>query len=67
MALLGLNGRKGLWSYEGSIPQCRGMPGQGSRREWMGGWGNNLVEAGGGRGDRGFLERKLEKGITFEI
>jgi hypothetical protein len=24
-----INGRKGPWSYQGSMPQCRGMPGQG--------------------------------------
>ena len=23
--LLGINGQRGLWSYEGSMPQCWGM------------------------------------------
>jgi hypothetical protein len=39
--------------------QYRGMPGW--EWEWVG-WG---VEEG--RGDRGFSERKLGKGITFEM
>jgi hypothetical protein len=36
------------------------MPGPGSRSGWVG-------EQGKGREDRGFLEGKLGKGITFEI
>jgi hypothetical protein len=43
---------------EDSMSQCRGMPGPGS------GWAG---EQGEGRGDRGFSERKLGKGITFEM
>ncbi|KRY62484.1 hypothetical protein T4D_1741, partial [Trichinella pseudospiralis] len=31
MALWDINERRGPWSCEGSMPQCRGMPGQGSR------------------------------------
>ena len=42
------------------MPQCREMPGPGSRSGWVGEHG----EAGG---DRGFLERKLGKEITFEM
>ena len=60
MALSNINGRRGPWSCEGSVPQCRGMPGQGSGSEWVGEqreWG----------GDRGFPEGKLGKGITFEM
>jgi hypothetical protein len=45
---------------EGSVPQCRGMPGPGSRSGWVG-------EQGEVGGDRGFSERKLGKGITFEM
>jgi hypothetical protein len=44
----------------GSMPQYRGMPGPGSRSGWVGGQGE-------GKEDRGFLERKLGKGITFEM
>ena len=33
----------------------------------MGGLGSTLIEARGGRGDRGFMEGKLGKGITFEV
>jgi hypothetical protein len=40
------------------MPQYRGMPGPGSRSGWV-------VEKGEGRGYNGFLEGKLEKGITF--
>jgi hypothetical protein len=29
-------GRRGPWSLEGSMPQCRGMPGQGSGSGWVG-------------------------------
>jgi hypothetical protein len=40
--------------------QYRGMPGPGSRSGWVG-------EQGEEGGYRGFLERKLGKGITFEM
>jgi hypothetical protein len=33
------------------------------RQEWVDGWRNTLIEAGGG--DRGFMEGRLEKGIPF--
>jgi hypothetical protein len=41
--LVDINERRDLWSCEGSMPQCRGMSGQGSRSEWVnkqgdGGW-----------------------------
>jgi hypothetical protein len=45
---------------EGLMPQCRGMPGPGSRSGWVG-------EQGEGGRDRGFSEGKPRKGITFEI
>jgi hypothetical protein len=62
--LVGHQWRRGLWSCEGSMPQCREMPGSGSRSGWVceRGWG-----VGGGVGDRGFSEGKLGKGITFEM
>ena len=40
--------------------QYRGMPGPRSRSEWVG-------EQGEWEGDRGFLERKLGKRMTFEM
>jgi hypothetical protein len=40
--------------------QCREMPGQGIRGRWVG----ELEE---GVWDRGFLEEKSGKGITFEM
>jgi hypothetical protein len=40
--------------------QYRGMPGLGIRSGWIG-------EQEEGREDRGFLEGKLGKGITFEM
>jgi hypothetical protein len=42
------------------MPQYRGMPRPGIRSEWFG-------EQGEGKGHRGFLEGKPEKGITFEM
>jgi hypothetical protein len=32
----------------------------------VGRWWNTLIEAGGGEGDRGFVEEKLGRGITFD-
>jgi hypothetical protein len=57
-----INERRGPWSCEGSMPQCREMPGQGSGSVWVGKQGK-----GGGEWDREFLEGKQEKGITFEM
>jgi hypothetical protein len=42
------------------MPQDKGMPGPGNGSRWVG-------EQWEGREDRGFLEGKLGKGITFEI
>jgi hypothetical protein len=30
-----VNGRRGSWSYEGSMPQYRGMPGPGRGNGWV--------------------------------
>jgi hypothetical protein len=46
--------RRDSWSREGSMPQCRGMPGPGSGSGWVG-------EQGVGEWDRGFSEGKPEK------
>jgi hypothetical protein len=35
MTLLNINGRIGPWSCEGFMPQCREMPGPGSRSGWV--------------------------------
>ena len=52
---MAISGRKGPWSCEDSMPQYRRMLGPGSGSGWVGG------------GHRGFLERKLGKGIAFEM
>jgi hypothetical protein len=60
MALSIINGRRGPWFCEGSMPQYREMPRTGSRSGWVG-------EEGEGVGNRGqgLSEGKPEKGITF--
>jgi hypothetical protein len=60
MAYLAINGKRGPWSCEGSMSQCRGMAGPGSRSGWVG-------EQGEGAGDRGFSEGNPGTGITFEM
>jgi hypothetical protein len=47
MTLLGLNGRRSPWSYEGSVPQCRENARVG-RRERVDEWGNTLIVARSG-------------------
>jgi hypothetical protein len=42
------------------MPQYRGIPVSVCENSWVG-------EQGGGGGDRGFLEGKIGKGITFEM
>ena len=59
-SLVVINGRRGPWSCEGSMPQNRRMPRPESRSVWVG-------EQGKGKGDMGFSEGKLGKGITFEM
>jgi hypothetical protein len=57
MALLGINKRRGLWSCEvsrySSVGEFEG------RKAGVSGWGNTLIEAGGG--DRGFLGWGMDK------
>ena len=60
MALSVINGRRGLSSCEGSIPLCREMLGIGSG-------GVGVGDQGKGGGNRGFLEGKPGKGITFKM
>jgi hypothetical protein len=46
-ALSGINGRGGPWSYEGLMPQCRGILGPpGVGEEKVCGWGSTLIDAG---------------------
>ena len=54
MALLDINGRRGPWSCEGSMPQCRRMPGPESKSGWAGEQGE--------REGLWFLEGKPGKG-----
>jgi hypothetical protein len=42
-----ISGRRGPWSCEGSMPQCRGMPGPGMG---VGGLGSRGKEEGRGEG-----------------
>jgi hypothetical protein len=35
------------------------------RQKWVDGWGNTLIEAGGGTWDMGFVEGKLGNEIIF--
>jgi hypothetical protein len=58
--LVVINGRRGPWSYEASMPQCRGMPGPGSRSGWVG-------KQRDGGGDREFSEGEPGNGIKFEM
>ena len=34
--LLVISGRRGSWPYKGLMPQCKGIPGQGSNSGWIG-------------------------------
>jgi hypothetical protein len=60
MDLLDINGRRGPWSFEGSMPQCRGMPQWG--RQWVGSWGNTITEAGEEGMGYGVYGRNRERG-----
>jgi hypothetical protein len=64
MALSDISGRRGPWSCEGSMPQCRGMAEQGGR---MGMGGAPSWKQGDGEGGRGDLGGKLGKGRIFEM
>jgi hypothetical protein len=55
MALLDINGRRVPWSCDGSMPQCRGMPGWGSKSGWVG-------EQGFGGWDRRVFGEEARKG-----
>jgi len=55
------------WSWQGCIPQCRGISGHGGRNGWVDGWGKPLIEEGVGGWDRRFMYGKQGKGITFEM
>ena len=55
MALWDINERRGPWPCEGSMPQCRGMPGQGSRSGWV-------SEQGEEGWEMGLFRREMRKG-----
>jgi hypothetical protein len=69
MALLGINEKRGPWSCEGSMPQCRGMLGQGGWSVWVGIWVEEHPHRSRQREgwDRGFQEGEPGKEITFEM
>jgi len=67
MALLGTTGRKSPWSCQGSTLQCRGISEWGDGKGLVDGWENIFIEEGRKGWNRGFLARKLGKGITFEM
>ena len=60
MAYSAISGRRVSCSGQDSMPQCREMPGKGSRSSGVG-------EQAEGERDRGFSEVKLGKGIAFEM
>jgi hypothetical protein len=59
VALSGINGRRGPWSYEEKFEG--GVAGVG------GCVGNTLIESGGGGWNGGVPKGKPGKGITFEM
>jgi len=64
---LGINERRGPWPCEASMPPYRGKSAWGFGREWLGGLGKTLIEAGGGERDRGIPEEESGMGITFKM
>jgi hypothetical protein len=60
MAFLDINGRRVPRFCEGTMPQCRGIPSQGSRSGWV-------SEHGVGGWDEWFMEGKTGKWITIEM
>ena len=52
VTLWDINGRRVSWSCEGSMPQCRGMSGQGIGSEWMGEQGDRGWDRGFWRGNK---------------
>jgi hypothetical protein len=60
MALWDINEKRGLWSCEGSTPQCRGIPGHWSGIRWVSNQGEGEWHGGGSEG-------KWRKRIKFEM
>jgi hypothetical protein len=58
MALLDIRGRRSPWSCEELMPQCRGIPGQGSRNGWV-------SEQGEGGCDRVVFREEMRKGYNI--
>jgi len=66
MAFLGTNERGNPWSCQGltpSVGECQG----GRWERGVVGEGEHLYRRRGGEGDRGFMDGKPDKRITFEI
>ena len=57
--LVVINGRRGPWSCDSSMPQCRRMPEPGNRSGWVGEDGRGIY--------RCFLEGKPEKDNTWNL
>jgi len=60
-------GGEALGPAKAGPPKCRGMSGQGGGKAGMDGWGNTLIEEGERGCDKGFMNEKPGKGITFEM
>jgi hypothetical protein len=66
MALSGINGRRGPWSYEGWMPQCRVIEGRGAADVgWVEEYSHRRRGIGNGMGV--FGRGKSGRGITFEM
>lgn len=62
--MLSISGRRGPWSYEGSMPQCREM---GGASEWVREHPHRSRGSGDWIGAFGGIGRELGKGITFAM
>jgi hypothetical protein len=49
--IVNINDRRGPWSCEGSMPQYRGMPGEGSRCGWVGEQVEGIFRGESSKGD----------------
>jgi hypothetical protein len=61
MAFSGISERRGSWSFEGSMPQYRGIRGQGVG-SGLTGWGISSQKQGEREWNNGFPEGNRERG-----
>jgi hypothetical protein len=66
MALSGITRKGALWSYVSLMNQDRRTLGHQGRSGWASGRVPSLRQGVAG-GDRGLVEGKLERGITFDM